>query len=142
MNNETDAAPITLLLSPAEVWDRVDPLASDLGADPAVMRLGELPYAKLLGPGFERLCYELLVAENFSPRFFGRSGQQDYGVDIIVETGEIRSVYQCKNVADAPRWTEVRDAIKNSKPIGSVRPISLPHSNLCIALPIPWTTSN
>ncbi|MFH1719613.1 MAG: hypothetical protein ABIF19_19860 [Planctomycetota bacterium] len=102
--------PITLLSS-AEVWDRVDPLAPDLGADPAAMGLGELPYAQLSGPQFERLCYELLVAEGLSPRFFGRTGQRDYGVDIIVELGETRRVYQCKNFAHEPKWAEVRDAV-------------------------------
>ena len=104
------AAPFTLL-SPDEVWDRVDPLAPDLGADPAVFGLGDLPYPQLLGPGFERLCYELLVAEGHSPRFFGRSGQRDYGVDIVVEAGDTRTVYQCKNIAAAPAWTDVRDAV-------------------------------
>jgi len=110
MNKETAAAPLALL-SPGEVWDRVDPLAPDLGVDPAVAELGVLPYAKLLGPGFERLCYELLVAEGHSPRFFGRSGQRDYGVDIVVEKGGTRTVYQCKNPADTPSWTDVRDAV-------------------------------
>lgn len=110
MNSGTAATPITLL-SPGEVWDRVDPLAPDLGADPQRAGLADLPYGKLLGPGFERLCYELLVAEGHSPRFFGRSGQKDYGVDIIVEAGETRTVYQCKDLMAAPTWTEVRDAV-------------------------------
>ena len=100
-----------VLLSPYENWDRVDPLAPDLGAEPSVAGLAELPYAQLQGPGFERLCYELLVAESHSPRFFGRSGQPDYGVDIISEAGDTRTVYQCKNFADAPAWTKVRDAV-------------------------------
>jgi len=99
------------LLSPAEVWDRVDPLARDLGADPAEAGLADLPYDPLGGPGFERLCYELLVAEGNSPRFFGRSGQRDYGVDILVEDGDERRVYQCKNLAEIPFWTAVRDAV-------------------------------
>ncbi|MGQ0571664.1 MAG: hypothetical protein ACT4P5_19345 [Armatimonadota bacterium] len=110
MNKETAAAPLALL-SPGEVWDRVDPLAPDLDLDPGRAGLADLPYAKLLGPGFERLCYELLVAEGHSPRFFGRSGQRDYGVDIVVETGDTRTVYQCKNIAAAPAWTDVRDAV-------------------------------
>ena len=113
MNEGTAAAPAApfTLLSPDEVWDRVDPLAPDLGADPAVSGLRDLPYPQLLGAGFERLCYELLVAEGHSPRFFGRSGQKDYGVDIIVEAGDTRTVYQCKNIAAAPAWTDVRDAV-------------------------------
>src|SRR6185369_15056711 len=80
---ESTAAQLTLL-SLAEVWDRVDPLSPDLQANPAQLGLGALPYQELKGPGFERLCYELLVAEGHSPRFFGRSGEMDYGVDIIV----------------------------------------------------------
>ncbi len=110
MNEGTVGTPLTLLSSD-EVWDRVDPLAPDLGVDPARAGLSDFPYAKLSGPGFERLCYELLVADGRSPRFFGRSGQKDYGVDIVVGAGDTRTVYQCKNLADAPAWTEVRDAI-------------------------------
>jgi hypothetical protein len=101
----------TTLLSPGEVWDRVDPLAPDLGADPAVAGLADLPYGRLGGPGFERLCYEVLGSEGHSPRFFGRSGQRDYGVDIVVEAADERGVYQCKNLAEAPSWTAVRDAV-------------------------------
>jgi len=59
--------------------------------------LVELPYAKLKGPGFERLCYETLLAQGHAPRFFGDSGQKDLGVDIIEETGNVHTVYQCKN---------------------------------------------
>jgi hypothetical protein len=99
------------LLSPAEIWERVDPLAPDLGAEPVEAGLADLPYERLGGPGFERLCYELLVAQSESPRFFGRSGQRDYGVDIIVEAADNRSVYQCKNLAEVPSWTAVRDAV-------------------------------
>jgi hypothetical protein len=100
-----------VLLSPPEVWDRLDPLGPDLNAVPSVAGLGALPYHELLGPGFERLCYELLVAEGYCPRFFGRSGQTDYGVDIITETDNKRTVYQCKNLKDAPGWTKIRDAV-------------------------------
>ena len=110
MYNHLADIPLTLL-SPREIWDRVDPLVADMGVDPSIAGLDNLPYAKLLGPGFERLCYELLVTEGHSPRFFGRSGQRDYGVDIIVETGGTRTVYQCKNLTASPSWTEVRDAV-------------------------------
>src|SRR5436305_14616353 len=103
--------PPPTLLSPTEVWNRVDPLFPDLGADPAVMGLEALPYRELQGPGFERLCFELLVAEGHLPRFFGRSGQKDYGVDIVVEAGTKRTVYQCKNLTTEPPWTDIRDAI-------------------------------
>ncbi len=102
---------IHTLLSPTEVWDRVDPLATDLGADPPVAGLAALPYAQLLGPGFERLCYELLVAEGYSPRFFGLSGQRDYGVDVILEVDKTRTVFQCKNLAKAPTFSDVRNAV-------------------------------
>ncbi len=110
MNNTLADTPLTLL-SPNEIWNRVDPLASDMGVEPSVANLADLPYAKLMGAGFERLCYELLVAEGHSPRFFGRSGQPDYGVDIVVETDGTRTVYQCKNLTAMPSWTDVRDAV-------------------------------
>jgi len=102
---------VITILSPPEIWERIDPLAPDLGADPGVAGLAHLPYDRLGGVGFERLCYEVLVAEGQSPRFFGRSGQRDYGVDIVVEAGDERSVYQCKNLAEVPSWTAVRDAV-------------------------------
>jgi len=57
--------------------------------------LGVLPYGQLRGLGFERLCYELLVTDGHAPRFFGRSGQRDFEVDILAEAGEVRTVYQC-----------------------------------------------
>ncbi|MEW8590909.1 MAG: hypothetical protein AB2543_17745, partial [Candidatus Thiodiazotropha endolucinida] len=103
------------LLSPKEIWDRVDPLADDLHTNPQVKGLADLPYNLLGGSRFERLCYELLVAEGHNPRFFGRSGQSDYGVDIVVEAGEIRTVYQCKNLSVAPSWTTIRDAVTKFK---------------------------
>ncbi len=58
-----------------------------------------LPYRNLGGPGFERLCYELLMAERKSARFFGVSGQSQYGVDLVSEGLDGTTVYQCKNVA-------------------------------------------
>ncbi|GAB6042871.1 hypothetical protein [Endothiovibrio diazotrophicus] len=99
-------------LPPNEIQDRIDPLTPDFGAEQATDGLGALPYAKLGGPGFERLCYEILLTKEYNPRFFGRSGQPDYGVDIVVETGERRSVYQCKNLSDSPSWTAIRDAVE------------------------------
>jgi hypothetical protein len=39
-----------MLLSATEVWDRVDPLGADLGADPVRSGLAELPYELLMGP--------------------------------------------------------------------------------------------
>ncbi len=54
----------------------------------------------MLGPGLERLCFHLLLAKGYWPRYFGRNGQAQYGVDLIVSTGERCDVYQCKNVAE------------------------------------------
>jgi hypothetical protein len=51
MNNQS-AYTTPTLLSPKDVWDRIDPLASDMDAEPSVAGLGALPYAQLLGPGF------------------------------------------------------------------------------------------
>lgn len=59
----------------------------------------DLPYSSLRGPGFERLCFHLLLAFGEKPRFFGESGQAQFGIDLIVSDGERCEVYQCKNVA-------------------------------------------
>jgi hypothetical protein len=59
----------------------------------------ELPYASLKGPGFERLCFHLLLADGKSPRFFGESGNAQFGIDLIDSDGDRCEVYQCKNVA-------------------------------------------
>ncbi|MDD5269077.1 MAG: ATP-binding protein [Methylococcales bacterium] len=60
----------------------------------------ELPYHGLKGPGFERLCYELLLKEQpgRTPRFFGVSGQAQYGIDLIGDEPDGSVVYQCKNL--------------------------------------------
>lgn len=47
MNNRSAYTALTLL-SPGEVWNRLDPLASDMGAEPSVAGLGALPYAQTL----------------------------------------------------------------------------------------------
>ena len=104
-------APITAL-TPDEAWSRLDPLQPSLDADPARHGLADLPYAQLKGPGFERLCYELLVAEGATPRFFGRSGQSDLGVDIIVDRPAPSTLYQCKNLSEPPSWQEIRQAVE------------------------------
>ncbi len=104
-------APITPL-TPDEVWSRLDPLRPSLDADPARHGLSDLPYAQLDGPGFERLCYELLVAEGATPRFFGRRGQKDFEVDIIVDRPEPSTLYQCKNLSEPPSWSQVREVVK------------------------------
>ena len=57
----------------------------------------ELPYTRLRGPGFERLCYHLLLSQGKTPRFYGVTGQAQFGVDLIVSNGEDCEVYQCKN---------------------------------------------
>ena len=99
-------------LSPDEVWDRVDPLRADPGFDPAQAGLGSLPYSKLSGSEFERLIYELLHSENQRPWFFGRSGQADFGVDIVTEVSGKQNIYQCKNYGVAPSWSMVLKAIE------------------------------
>ncbi|MFX0200113.1 MAG: hypothetical protein ACFFCW_28670 [Candidatus Hodarchaeota archaeon] len=58
-----------------------------------------LPYHQLGGPGLERLCYLLLLAVDKVPRYFGKPGQKQYGVDLLVTEGEKTTVYQCKNFA-------------------------------------------
>jgi hypothetical protein len=97
-----------------DVWDRIDPLVTPFsgGPDPAP---GSLPYSLLGGAGFERLCYELLVAEGYAPRFFGVSGQPDYGVDVILEVDHTRTVFQCKNLKDKPSFSDVAEAVTKLK---------------------------
>jgi hypothetical protein len=109
-DGHSDAAELTAL-SLVEVWDRVDPLGAAINAS-WHESLGALPYHSLGGHGFERLCYELLVAEGHSPRFFGTPGERDYGVDIVVESGASRTVYQCKNEARPPGVQEIAKAFQ------------------------------
>jgi hypothetical protein len=93
-----------------QVWDRIDPLARELGIT-AASHEETLPYYSLRGPGFERLCYQLLVEEGESPLFFGKNGQPDHGVDIVVQSGATGKVLQCKNPAEIPRFNKIRDAV-------------------------------
>ena len=94
------------------MWDRVDPLAADLGVNPAEAGLAGLPYSLLCGAQFERLIYELLQSENQRPWFFGRSGQAQYGIDIVTQVSVKQDVYQCKNYKEVPAWSDVRDAVQ------------------------------
>ena len=59
-----------------------------------------LPYYELGGRGLERLCFELLVAKGNWPRYFGRNGETQFGIDLIVSNGKNCDVYQCKNVKE------------------------------------------
>lgn len=59
-----------------------------------------LSFSELSGEGFERLCYQLLLAEGQAPRFFGKSGSKDYGVDLVLMDGSNCVVYQCKKYTD------------------------------------------
>lgn len=57
-----------------------------------------LPFHKLGGSGLERLCFEILLAQGHEPRFFGRSGQSQYGIDLVSEKDGKTEVFQCKNI--------------------------------------------
>lgn len=61
-----------------------------------------LPYHQLGGPGLERLCYLLLLAQGKVPRYFGKPGQKQYGIDLLVTHGDETTVYQCKNERSFP----------------------------------------
>ncbi len=87
---------------------RYNPLEPGLGITP---RGKVLPYEKLGGHGFERLCFEILVAEGKSAQLFGKAGQPDFGADIIVECEQELAVYQCKNYASEPSWIKIRDEL-------------------------------
>ncbi len=71
---------------------------------------GALPYLDLGGPGFERLLFLLLLADGHAPRYFGRSGQAQYGIDLVVPVDDTHHVYQCKNTATFPP-AAMRDAL-------------------------------
>ena len=59
-----------------------------------------LPYAELNGPGLERLCFRLLLADRKVPRYFGDNGEAQFGIDLIVSNGDDCTVFQCKNHAN------------------------------------------
>lgn len=90
----------------AEVSDsqRTQHLASGFSSTQVLPTSADsLPYDKLEGPGLERLCYSLIVAQGGVPRFFGNPGQAQYGIDLIVGDGDGYTVYQCKNVSSFER---------------------------------------
>jgi len=64
------------------------------------------------GEGFEKLCFQLLVNDGKSPRFFGKSGQPDYGADIISEEGDSRTIYQCKNLRAMPSVAPIEKTVE------------------------------
>ena len=59
-----------------------------------------LPYAELNGPGLERLCFRLLLADRKAPRYFGDNGEAQFGIDLIISNGNDCTVFQCKNRAN------------------------------------------
>ena len=71
--------------------------------------LETLPYNDLGGRGLERLCFELLLSMGYEPRFFGRSGQSQYGVDLVAEKAGRTEVYQCKNLGAPPTPKELQE---------------------------------
>ena len=66
-------------------------------ADDINAAIGSLPYAQLGDMGFERLCFHLVLAEGHAPRFWGRRGQAQQGIDLIISDGGSSTVIQCKN---------------------------------------------
>ena len=99
-------------LSIEEQKELLDPFPVDANLEPTLS--GSLPYEKLDGLQFERLCYEILCSEGKNPRYNGKSGQPDYGVDIINEDNDTRCVYQCKNIKDRQSITETAGDINNA----------------------------
>lgn len=63
----------------------------------AAARGGSLPYDLLTEQAFERLCFHLLLTEGLRPRFWGRRGDRQHGIDLILSNGEVTTVYQCKH---------------------------------------------
>lgn len=82
---------------------------SPIRASTFTAALETLPYHDLEGPGLERLCFELLLSKGYELRFFGRSGQRQYGVDIVAEKDGRTEVYQCKNLGAVPTARELQE---------------------------------
>ncbi|MGA2292029.1 hypothetical protein, partial [Bradyrhizobium sp.] len=60
---------------------------------------GSLPYELVSEYAFERLCFHLLLKNGTSPRFWGRRGQAQHGIDLILSDGAASVVHQCKHAA-------------------------------------------
>jgi hypothetical protein len=58
---------------------------------------GSLPYDHLDAYAFERLCFLLLLDQGEQPRYWGRRGQAQQGIDLIFSNGCDSTVYQCKH---------------------------------------------
>ncbi|MBC8458634.1 MAG: ATP-binding protein [Deltaproteobacteria bacterium] len=107
-----------------------------------------LPYHELGGPGLERLCYLVLLEQGEVPRYFGKPGQEQYGIDLLVSHGGEYTVYQCKNVKSFPP-SEMKKALELFEKEWLGRP-GLPRPTqfvLCCSLPLrereqneKWTT--
>jgi len=98
---------------------------------------GSLPYHQLGGKGLERLCYLLLLADGKVPRYFGKPGQEQYGIDLLVTHGDECMVYQCKNEESFP-LSKMKDALRHFEEEWLGRP-ELPKPNqfvLCCPLPL------
>ena len=91
------------LLDPFPVESAIAPTLND-----------SLPYEELDGLRFERLCYEILCSDGKNPRYNGKSGQQDYGVDIVTEHQDTVTVYQCKNIKDRQSLKATASDIKGA----------------------------
>lgn len=102
---EYETAPIQEL--PREALDHLNlghwPVPAAASADQylsAAARDGSLPYSLLDPTAFERLCFHLLLARtDGSVRFWGRRGQFQHGIDLLLSNGQVSTVYQCKHVA-------------------------------------------
>ena len=95
-----------------DLFHQFDPLLPNLESTIFPEGCFELPYYMLGGPGFERAIYELLLSMKRQPRFFGKSGDAQYGIDIITGESSGVVVYQCKNLKECPRLSEVKRAVE------------------------------
>jgi hypothetical protein len=100
-------------LSAKEREKLLDPFPVESAIEPTLNN-STLPYEELDGLRFERLCYEILCSDGKNPRYNGKSGQQDYGVDIVTEHQNKVTVYQCKNIKDRQSLKETVNNIKSA----------------------------
>ena len=100
-------------LSAKEREELLDPFPVESAMAPTLNNRS-LPYEELDGLRFERLCYEILCSDGKNPRYNGKSGQQDYGVDIVTERQDTVTVYQCKNISDRQSLSETVEDIRRA----------------------------
>lgn len=103
---------------------------------------GSLPYDILSPEAFERLCFHIILAQVRTPRFWGRRGQKQHGIDLILSDGSASIVYQCKHYAAVGPATLKKALATFQRDWIEARPdLGLPHTFvLCTSAELKDTT--